>query len=267
MPRPAELGALPDPLCRSLAWLFADIDDTITADGMLPSASYQAIWDLAGAGIRVVPVTGRPAGWCDHIARMWPVAAVVGENGAFSYEYDRARRRMLRRYHPDLDLSPEGRARLNAISQRVLREVPGSAIAADQPFRMSDVAIDFCEDVPALPDSAVDRICRILAEEGVHYKVSSIHVNYWLGGFDKLSGVRQLLQDRGGFEKAAPNAIFMGDSPNDEPLFAGFPHSVAVGNLRRFLPRIRSLPEFITAADSAAGFVEAVGAILRKRGG
>ncbi len=197
---------------------------------------------------------------------MWPVAAVVGENGAFSYEYDRDRRRMIRRYHPAFDATPEGRARLAAVSQRVLREVPGTALAADQPFRLSDFAIDFREDVPPLSDADVDAICRILAEEGVHYKVSSIHVNFWLGDFDKMSGVRQLLEDKGGFEDAAPNALFMGDSPNDEPLFEGFPHSIAVGNLRRFLPRIRSLPEFITSAESADGFVEAVSYILERRG-
>jgi hypothetical protein len=36
---------------------------------------------------QVVPVTGRPAGWCEMIARMWPVLGVVGENGALYFQY------------------------------------------------------------------------------------------------------------------------------------------------------------------------------------
>ena len=48
--------------------VFADIDDTITSDGRLTADAYQALQSLYDAGLFVVPVTGRPAGWCDHIA-------------------------------------------------------------------------------------------------------------------------------------------------------------------------------------------------------
>ena len=64
--------------------VLCDIDDTLTTDGHLTAAAYAALERLQHAGMRVVPITGRPAGWCDHIARMWPVDAVVGENGALS---------------------------------------------------------------------------------------------------------------------------------------------------------------------------------------
>jgi len=64
-----------------------DIDDTLTTDGKLTAGAYTALERLHRARIRVVPVTGRPAGWCDHIARMWPIDAVVGENGAFYFLY------------------------------------------------------------------------------------------------------------------------------------------------------------------------------------
>ncbi|HEY9594756.1 MAG TPA: HAD-IIB family hydrolase [Spirochaetia bacterium] len=257
---------MPAGLCRDLRWFFTDIDDTLTRDGMLPAASYAALWDLSRAGIRVVPVTGRPAGWCDHIARMWPVTGVVGENGAFTYVYDRAARRMRRRALGGGDAAAE-RARLTAVADKVLREVPGTALAADQAFRVSDMAIDFREDVPPLDRQAVDAICSILSRERVRYKVSSIHVNFWLGDFDKLTGVERLLVDEAGEGLAAhgERAVFIGDSPNDEPLFAGFPHSIAVGNIRAFLDRVVSRPEYITVADAADGFVEAARHILSRR--
>jgi HAD superfamily hydrolase (TIGR01484 family) len=268
MPEPAPLSAIPRGLCRELSFLFTDIDDTLTTGGMLPETSYGALWRLKRAGIRVVAVTGRPAGWCDHIARMWPVAGVVGENGAFCFLYDRQQRIMKRRYDPRLG-GPADRKALAEIAERVFREVPGTAFSADQAFRISDCAIDYCEDVPPLPPEKVQDICRILAEEGAQYKVSSIHVNFWKGDFDKLTGVALYLAEEGcsGREVSTARALFIGDSPNDEPLFAGFAHSIAVGNLRRFLPLLTRLPEYITVADAADGFCEAADLILSQRAG
>jgi HAD superfamily hydrolase (TIGR01484 family) len=268
-PRPRPVTELPAAFCRRLAFLFTDIDDTLTSQGMLPAGSYSALWDLHDAGIRVVPVTGRPAGWCDHISRMWPVDGVVGENGAFYYRYDRIRRAMRRSYTlPPAELAA-GRQRLSALAERILREVPGTAIAADQPFRISDFAIDFREDVAPLPPASVDAISRILASEGVTHKVSSIHVNFWIGGFDKLSCTRRFLEEQSGsaFGAAAERAVFVGDSPNDEPLFAGFPHTIAVANIREYLGRLDHLPGYITAADASEGFMEAVRVILTRRAG
>ena len=264
---PAPVQDLPAGFCRGLSHFFTDIDDTLTADGMIPAASFQALWDLASSGIRIVAVTGRPAGWCDHIARMWPVAGVVGENGAFTYAYDRSRKQMRRRLSDPGLGDPARREALQAVARRVLSEVPGTALASDQAFRLSDIAIDFREDVPPLPPESLDEICRILREEGVEFKVSSIHVNFWQGRFDKMTGVRGFLAEEEGvsFESIAEGALFIGDSPNDEPLFEAFPHSIAVGNLRRFLDRLSSLPEYITVSDSAAGFCEAAAEILRKR--
>jgi HAD superfamily hydrolase (TIGR01484 family) len=266
MPEPAPLEAIPRGLCRGLSYLFTDIDDTVTRDGMLMDTSFGALWRLTRAGIRVVAVTGRPAGWCDHIARMWPVAGVVGENGAFCFLYDRKSRLMKRRYDPRLG-GPADRAGLAEIAKRVFREVPGTAYSADQAFRISDVAIDYCEDVPPLPPEKVRDICRILEEEGAQYKVSSIHVNFWKGEFDKLSGVALYFAEEGcgGREGSTEQSLFIGDSPNDEPLFAGFAHSIAVGNLRRFLPMLTSLPEYIAEAEAADGFCEAADLILSRR--
>ncbi len=187
---------------------------------------------------------------------MWPVAGVVGENGAFSYAYDREGEPWpADRSRKSLDPShPVGRTEARCCPGP--GEVPGTVLAADQAFRVSDFAIDYCEDVPPLPQESVDAICRILSEEGVHFKVSSIHVNFWLGSFDKLSGVRSFLSGEavGTLEDLAERALFIGDSPNDEPLFAGFAHSIAVGNLRRLLPRLTHRPEFLTDRDSAEGF-------------
>src|SRR6476469_7925960 len=83
---------------RIVRGLFFDIDDTLKTDGVLRADAYGAMECLHDARIMTIPLTGRPAGWCDHIARMWPVDGVVGENGAFYFRYDDSARKMLRVY-------------------------------------------------------------------------------------------------------------------------------------------------------------------------
>jgi len=267
MKPPLPVRDLPPERCRALQTLFTDIDDTITTDGLLPTSTFAALWALAEAGVASVVVTGRPAGWCDHIARMWPVAGVVGENGALVYAYDRPRRRMRRIYLQGEEERRQGRRRLERIRERVLREVPSCAIAADQPFRLSDLAIDYREDVGPLDEQAVREICRIVESEGAVYKVSSIHINCWFGQFDKVGGVRRFLAERGeDLEGVQKTALFTGDSPNDEPLFRALEATIGVANIRPFLPRLAFPPAYITEAEAAAGFAEAVGVILGNRG-
>jgi HAD superfamily hydrolase (TIGR01484 family) len=265
---PLPVRDLPVERCRALSALFTDIDDTLTTDGLLPASTFQALWALTGAKVRIVAVTGRPAGWCDHIARMWPVAGVIGENGALIYSYDRPARRMRRTYLLSEEERREGRRRLERIRERVVREVPGCAIAADQPFRLADLAVDFREDVGPLSPEEVRAICRIMESEGAVYKVSSIHINCWYGDFDKVSGVRRFLAD-GGQEMEDPRVqaatIFIGDSPNDEPLFRALEATIGVANIRPFLETLRHPPVYITQAEAAAGFAETVGIILAKR--
>ena len=114
---------------------------------------------LRAAGLIVIPVTGRPAGWCDLIARQWPVDGVVGENGAFYFRHIDARAADGARSMPSTPPTRAAdRARLQAIRAEVLAEVPGAAVASDQAYREADLAIDFCEDVAPLPPEAIDRI-------------------------------------------------------------------------------------------------------------
>src|SRR5262245_42870589 len=161
---------------RSVKGVFFDIDDTLTTDGRLTADAYAAMERLQRAGLAAVPITGRPAGWCDHIARMWPVTAVVGENGAFYFRYDHAARSMRRRYVDDAATREGYRARLAAIAAEITAAVPGAAIAADQGYRETDLAIDYCEDVAPLPPAAVECIATLMRERGLTAKVSSIHV-------------------------------------------------------------------------------------------
>ena len=261
------LAAMPLNVAAAVRVVLTDIDDTLTTEGRLPADAYAALERLEQAGIQVVPITGRPAGWCDHIARMWPVRAVVGENGAFYYAYDRKARRMTTHYWTDAASRQESRKRLDAIRDRVLAEVPGSAVASDQDYRVADLAIDFCEDVPALPDAAISRIVQIFQDAGAQAKVSSIHVNGWFGDYDKLTMTRTMFQREFGQDvaDALDSTLFIGDSPNDEPMFAYFPISVGVANIQAQLHRLTHRPAFVAAHHGGAGFVEMADRLLAAR--
>ena len=255
---------LPAEIRKRVRFVLTDIDDTLTSGGRLPAAALAAMERLEAAGKQVVPVTGRPAGWCDHIARMWPVAAVVGENGAFYFRYDRARRRMERSYFKAADDRAADRRRLEALQAKILAEVPGCAVSADQAFREADLAIDVCEDVPALSPAAVNRIVQIFAAAGAQAKVSSIHVNGWFGAYDKLTMTRRLFREalQEDLEAIKTQVVFAGDSPNDQPMFAFFPNSVGVANVSEFSGRMEVLPAWVTRQEGGFGFAEMVEVLL-----
>ena len=261
---PRPLQAMPTATRAAIRGVLTDIDDTLTTHGQLTPGAYSALARLKAAGKLVIPITGRPAGWCDHIARMWPVDGVVGENGALWMRYDAQRRKLVRAYATGEAERSANRERLAVVAARVLREVPGTALASDQPYREADIAIDFCEDVPPLPREAVDRIVAIMEAEGLTAKVSSIHVNGWIGRYDKLGMSRRLLAEafRIDLDAERDRFVFAGDSPNDAPMFAFFPNAVGVANVRAFLDRIATPPAWITRGEAGAGFVELVDFLL-----
>jgi HAD superfamily hydrolase (TIGR01484 family) len=250
-----------------IQFLLTDIDDTLTTEGRLTADAYAALERLWAAGITVIPITGRPAGWCDHIARMWPVFAVVGENGAFYMRYDHERRRMLTHHFASDTERRANRERLNSLSVKILSGVPGCALASDQNYREADLAIDFCEDVPPLPEDAVKKIVSLFETEGAQAKVSSIHVNGWFGQYDKLSMTRTLFarEFSSRLEELLPVCAFAGDSPNDEPMFRFFDYSVGVANIQTQLHRLTHHPKFVTPSKGGAGFVELANWILEAK--
>lgn len=243
---------------KKIKYIFCDIDDTITTDGKLPAESYQALWNLKRKGYLIIPVTGRPAGWCDMIARFWPVDAVIGENGAFYFKYNEDKKQMKRHWAFKEEERLQYQQQLKAIEFEILNTVPGAAISADQFSRLYDLAIDFCEDVAPLPKTDIQKIVDIFEKHGATAKVSSIHVNGWFGKHDKLSMCKAYLQNEAhlDIDKDSPLCLFIGDSPNDEPMFAQFSNSVGVANINDFKDRIKNLPKYICSQKCADGFVE-----------
>lgn len=254
---------------KNLSGVFFDIDDTFTTRGKIHACAFHALWALREEGIRVVPITGRPAGWCDHIARMWPVDGIIGENGAFYFWMDSREKKLKRRFFDSEEVRTKKRKQLSRIREEILDSVPGTAVASDQLYREADLAIDYCEDVNPLDQADVDQICRIFKKHGGTCKISSIHVNGWFGNYDKLYMTKTFVREQWklALDTDKERFLFCGDSPNDEPMFKYFPHSAGVRNILRFADRMEYLPAFMAGQEGGEGFAEIVETILRLRRG
>ena len=259
-----HFSGFPEDLKKNIGYVLTDIDDTLTNDGRLPSVVFTAMEDLKEAGIRIVPVTGRPAGWCDHMARMWPIDGLVGENGAFYFAYDRTRKKMVRRYWKPEKGRRSDRKKLDKVKQEILKKIPGCAVASDQAYREADLAIDYCEDVPPLSMQEAEEIVKCFMKSGARAKISSIHVNGWFGDYDKLTMTRLLFEGvfNESLESVKDQVIFTGDSPNDAPMFEYFPNSVGVANVIHFRGIMTHEPVWITEKEGGYGFAEMVEALL-----
>jgi HAD superfamily hydrolase (TIGR01484 family) len=258
------IGKMSTAVKKKLRYILADIDDTLTLNGRLPAAVFVAMARIQKAGLRMIPITGRPAGWCDHIARMWPVDGIVGENGAFYFYYDDGQRKMRRRYFRTQKQRRADRKNLETLKTEILKQVPGCAVSADHAYREADLAIDYCEDVAPLSGEDVARIVSLFETAGAHAKISSIHVNGWFGDYDKLTMTRMLFEEifDDDLDAVKETVIFIGDSPNDVPMFQFFPHAVGVANILQFKKMISHKPAFVTRREGGHGFAEMVESIL-----
>ncbi len=242
----------------AITYLLTDIDDTITHEGRIPATAFCAMENLENAGIKVIPITGRPGGWCDHIARMWPVHGIVGENGAFYFVYDTIQKKMIRRYFKTDQERKQDQIKLDQVKQKILTTIPGCVVSADQAYREADLAIDFAEDVPLLAQEDIDKIVDIFESFNACAKISSIHVNGWFGDYDKLTMTQILFKEifKTDLDSIKENVIFVGDSLNDEPMFEYFPNAVGVANVLEFCDRLRFKPAWITEEKGGMGFAQ-----------
>lgn len=245
-----------------IEFILTDIDDTLSTEGQLHASAYEALWKLHDAGLKIIPITGRPAGWCEMIARFWPVDGVIGENGGFYFRYSANQIGELKKMHRwfffDAIAREKNQKKLALIQEEIFSQIPKAGLASDQFCRMMDLAIDFCEDVAPLTPEEIQKIVHIFEKNGAQAKVSSIHVNGWFGSYNKVSTSLEYFKNTYGFSQSEcyQKCLFIGDSLNDEPMFEKFPLSVGVSNIQKFLPQMKSPPQFITTLPAGEGFTE-----------
>ena len=251
-------------VARCLTGVCFDIDDTVTRHGVLDLAAYAALFDLGRAGLKLIAVTGRPLGFAEVVARMWPVDAAVGENGAGFVARDGQRTRV--DYWDDEATRHSQAQRLLQIRARIARELPEVRLSGDAWARRCDVAFDVGEEVQ-LPRPQIDQLVAIIEAEGARATVSSVHTHAQLGDHDKAKGVARAARALWGLDCADVRSrfLFVGDSGNDAAAFAWFEHTAAVANVTRFLDRLPVPPAFVADADCGEGFAEIARVVLSRR--
>jgi HAD superfamily hydrolase (TIGR01484 family) len=260
------LSSWPQTARNNIAGVFTDIDDTLTTDGAITPDALQALHDLKAAGLMVIPITGRPVGWSIPFASTWPVNAMVAENGAVALLHDAGTAQVNQIYQQDLAVRTHNFEQMQRIAQKVLREIPGTALAQDSAGRETDIAFDHSE-FHTLTTEQIQQVVQLLQQEGMTATVSSIHINAWFGSHNKWQGAQWILKQLTGrdLKQELDQWVYVGDSTNDQIMFEHFTHSVGVANIRRFENELKHLPEYIATQERGAGFSEVVNTLLNSR--
>ena len=259
---------------RGLRGVLTDIDDTLTTEGAIPMGVVAALSALRACGIPVIAVTGRPTGWSRPIAETVPLAAIVAENGAVALipegpadASDGAESRPVRiEFADDAATRAANAVRLRAAASRIVAEVPGAVLSRDSVGRVTDIAVDHAE-FTQLDAASIERVVALMREEGMCATVSSIHINGWFGTHSKLTGAGWIVQRLFGRVLADERDrwLYVGDSSNDELMFAAFPLSVGVANIVDVADRLQQWPAFVTAHARGRGFIEVAEALIAAR--
>lgn len=244
--------------CNIKAILF-DLDGTFVNSDELKSIAYSSLESIREKGLKTIAVTGRPAGWCDLIARWWPVDAVVGENGAFFFYKNKDK--IIRKTFYDLDVLHNNRKRLDLLFEKCLLYFPNIKVASDQSFRQWDLAIDVAEETQVSKKEILD-IVNFAEGEGACTAISNIHINIWFGDYNKEQMSLEVLKELG---LNRNNVLYIGDSPNDSPMFKCFESTVGVKSIMNYEGLIETYPKYITKNDEGNGFVELINFLISTR--
>lgn len=242
--------------------VLTDIDDTLTTAGAITADALAALAALRNAGLHVIAVTGRPAGWSAPFALAWPLDAIVAENGAVTLRRN-SDGTLDERHLQDAAVRARNFSRMQAVLARIEAEVPGAHRARDSAGRECDIAIDHSE-FAHLPASVIAQCAEIMRAAGMHASVSSIHINGWYGDHDKWAGARRAVREVLGIDLAGDldRWVYVGDSTNDEVMFRHVRHSIGVANIARFADQLKHGPRYVTQLERGAGFAEVARCLL-----
>lgn len=236
-------------------WVLTDVDDTLTCDGHLPPETLVALNKLRQAGFKVIAVTGASAGWCDHMAHLWPVDAVLGENGAF----------ILKKVDGQLILDsdipmPEMRRKQVELKQQIedlLKEFPDLSLTIDQSWRLCEVAIDIGQNRPTVGQEIISELLSKIHQLGANATASSIHINSWYGNHSKRNTALAYLKKHGLSETdILEQACYVGDSMNDQQMFDVLPKTIGVANIKKYWDRLQHKPAIVMNKSGGYGFAE-----------
>ncbi len=236
--------------------IFSDVDDTLTYKGLLPSEALESLYKLQSQKIKVILVTGACAGWCDQFARLWPIAAVIGENGAFVIKKDN--NKLIYQDTQTCSDRKKNLSKIKQIAKDIFIAFPNLKPAKDNIYRRYDYAIDYNQEITGFNESNIKKIIKICNDNNINATTSSIHINMWIGNFNKLTAAKNWIAENTDFneEDIQKNCSYIGDSLNDEVMFKFFQNSIGVANIKPHLKNLKYKPTLIMSKEGGFGFAE-----------
>lgn len=240
---------------KNVDWVLTDVDDTLTWKGELPPETLIALKKLRDSGKKVVAVTGACAGWCDHIAQLWPVDAVLGENGAFIMEKKGGY--LTLRSDVPMTVISENQQQLKQHVLDILKDYPDLELTLDQSYRLCEVAIDIGQNRARVSERVIEDVVAKIHALGAHATASSIHINAWYGEHSKKATATAFLKQKGlSAEEILKHSCYVGDSMNDQYMFEALPNSVGVANIQHYWQRLEHHPVVVMTQPGGYGFAE-----------
>jgi HAD superfamily hydrolase (TIGR01484 family) len=248
---------------NNIKWVLTDVDDTLTWQGQLPPQTLVALANLRQANIKVVAVTGACAGWCDHIAQLWPVDAVLGENGAFIME--KVNGALTITTAVELSQMRDEQEKLKHQINDILQDYPQLNLTLDQAYRLCEVAIDIGQNRPEVDPAIVSEVVTKIGLLGASATASSIHINAWYGQHSKKQTSLRFLREQGLTEQQIQQQVcYVGDSLNDQQMFATLPLTIGVANIKDYWLKLEHHPSIVMSQPGGYGFAEFVQLLLEK---
>jgi HAD superfamily hydrolase (TIGR01484 family) len=256
------IAELKPEVAKHLIGVLFDLDDTLLDHGVLTERAYSALWRLHEAGLKLMPVTGRPSGWADALIRLWPIDGMVTENGTVTLLKREGTFELLDEVAEAV--RTERRTRLGQLVTEIRQRFDFITPASDVHLRRADYTFDIGE-TQHVEKPRVDEVETFARNRGARTVRSSVHLHVCFDGSDKGSGAVRAIVAGFGVDATAARArfAFIGDSENDEPAFSTFLTTVGVRNLRG---RPTVAPKYRTEAERGLGFVEFADRLLALRG-
>jgi HAD superfamily hydrolase (TIGR01484 family) len=245
-------------ICQSIRCIATDLDGTLTQAGKFSPELLQALLDLKAAGIQVVIVTGRSAGWVQGLVSYLPIVGAIAENGGLFYANADRPPEILTSH----TVGVEYRQQLAQVFHHLQTQFPALQESVDNAFRITDWTFDLKELQP--PDlEAMQAMCQ---RQGWGFTYSTVQAHIKPNDQDKATGLLQVLQRH--FPDLSVNQLVtVGDSPNDESLFERdrFPLSVGVANVLHYRDYLHHQPAYVTHAPEVEGFCELAQRLIQQR--
>jgi HAD superfamily hydrolase (TIGR01484 family) len=234
---------------QKIRLIATDVDGTLTQQGKFTPKLITAIETLTQAGIEVILITGRSAGWVQALNHYLPVTGAIAENGGLFYSSKNDSPELL----VSLSEISQHRQQLAEVFNSLKSEFPHLKESTDNRFRLTDWTFD----VEGLSSSQLQILAEICHEKDWGFTYSTVQCHIKLKSQDKATGLLKVLSQY--FPKlSTQNILTVGDSPNDESLFnpEKFPHSVGVANILHYTEYLNYKPAYVTTTEEVNGFCE-----------